>query len=771
MKKVLMTLSLLLVTVATMAVPAKKGLWKTITLDDGTEVKALLKGDEFGHYWLTANGKHYMSIDGKYQEETPAIRQAVAQRRAQAQKHRAARLPHKSANGMRRAPASHLGQKKGLILLVNFQDTKFRSKYNQAFYNNVANTPGYTDSNGFQGSVADYFKDQSHGQFELTFDVIGPVTVSKDASYYGQNDGDGNDMHPEEMVMEAVNLAKEQVTDWKQYDWDSDGNVDQVMIIYAGQGEASGGDESTIWPHEYQLSYASYYDPSIKKVKVANGLYVDTYAVANEGIDMSLYGGSGYRCDGIGTICHEFSHCLGLPDMYDVSDSGYYGMGCWSLMDQGSYNGDGFIPAGYSSYDKYSIGWITPTELSTQQATCNMKALTDADDVYIIKNAAHPDEYYLIENRQQKSWDTYVPTHGMLVLHVDYDEDIWFYNLLNSYSDGTDGFPVNDHERCTIFHADGMDKTGELYAKMDEVLDSYYNATTDAEADRYVDMYYDLYDQYNADILGDVYPQTNNNQLSNTSTPRTFLYHANTDGRKLMNISITDIKQNANGTISFKFTPDNSGTEEGDNTEYGQRSGTKPGVENALFYESFDGCDGTGGNDGLWSGTIAKSTFTPDNDGWTATNDKAYGAYKCAKFGASSQAGTAISPLIAVNGTCTLSFKAGAWNKSGEATTLKVLIVGGTISNKEFTMTKGAFTDFSTTITANGNVKLTFTSEGRFFLDEVLVTNPDITAIRNIEMTHQKKSGIYTLDGRYVGTDFQQLGRGLYILNGKKIVK
>ncbi len=570
-----MLLSLVVVTSAAMAVPAKKGLWKTIVLDDGTAVRAQLKGDEFGHYWRTADGQRYVAKDGQYQKMTAAADQKAQQRRAKAQQRRTARLTCRAADGTRRAPASHLGDKKGLIILVNFKDVKFQEENDQTFYNNVANTPGFTDENGFQGSVADYFRDQSRDQFNLTFDVVGPVTVSKDAKYYGENDANGDDKHPEEMVVEAIKLAKDLVTDWRQYDWNGDGEVDQVMIIYAGEGEADGGSEDTIWPHEWELKYIN------MDIEVADGIKVNTYAVANEGSQQQDYwtGIEYFAVNGIGTICHEFSHCLGLPDMYDTSYSGNYGMGEWSLMDQGSYCGDGFIPSGYTSYDKYCIGWIEPTELTDAQDVTGMRALTDADDVYIIKDAAHPDEYYLLENRQQKGWDAKTPAKGMLVLHVDYDPDIWFYNLVNSNWDGSEGYPVNDHQRCTIFHADGVDKTGELYEKITDIVEQMEEATGSAY-DRLVDQYYDLWDQYNADVKGDVYPQKGNNQLTNTSKPRAFLYNKNTDGRKLMNISITNIKQNRNGTITFHFEPDDSGSgEEGDNTTYGKTSGGSTGIQ------------------------------------------------------------------------------------------------------------------------------------------------------------------------------------------------
>ena len=763
MKKILLTLMLMTLTMSMMAVPAKKGLWKTLPTDDGSQVKAMLVGDEFGHYWKGADGRRYALADGQFKELPATAMEAGAQRRAKAQQHRAARLVGAnslSADGRmmaqrRAANPAHFGKKKGLILLVNFKDLKFQTNHNQALYNNVANTSGYTDKNGFKGSVADYFKDQSRGQFELTFDVVGPVTVSKNAKYYGENDENGDDKHPEEMVVEAIKLAKDLVTDWSVYDWDGDGEVDQVMIIYAGEGEADGGSEDTIWPHEWELVYVG------KDFDVVDGIKINTYAVANEGYQ----GENNLMINGIGTVCHEFSHCLGLLDMYDVSYSGNYGMGEWSLMDGGTYNGNGFVPSGYTSYDKYCVGWIEPTELTSAQEVKNMRALTDADDVYIIKNAAHPDEYYLLENRQQKGWDAYTPAKGMLILHVDYDPMIWYYNLINSISDGSDGYPVNDHQRCTIFHADGVDKTSKLLDRLYELADMYYEATG-SEANQILNEYYDVYDQYDADVRDDVYPQPGNNQLTNTSTPRAFLYNKNTDDRKLMNIAITNITQNADGTIAFNFAPDNSGSEEGDNTDYGN---SKPVVEGALFYESFDECDGKGGNDGVWSGSIATGQFITDNEGWVA--GKAYGADQCAKFGTSTISGSATTPEFTMNGTAVLTFKAGAWNSKNDGTTLNLSVSNGSINVTSVEMEKGSFKDYEATITATGDVKISFESaKGRFFLDEVLVKDPTASAIRSVETTEHKVTRIYTLDGRYVGNDYRQLGRGLYIVNGKKLI-
>ena len=251
------------------------------------------------------------------------------------------------------------------------------------------------------------------------------------------------------------------------------------------------------------------------------------------------------------------------------------------------------------------------------------------------------------------------------------------------------------------------------------------------------------------------------------SKPRAFLYNKNTDGRKLMNISITDIKQNADGTIAFNFAPDDSGSgEEGDNTDYGN---SKPDIEGALFYESFDKCLGKGGNDGQWSGLVANGEFVTDNEDWVA--EKAYGANKCAKFGTSSVNGSATTPAFTMNGTGVLTFKAGAWKVYNDGTTLNISVSNGTVSVASVELEKGAFNDYEATITATGDVKITFESaKGRFFLDEVLVTDGTASAIRTVETTDRKATRIFTLDGRYVGSDSRQLGRGLYIVDGKKLI-
>ena len=744
MKRLFIQLVLFMAATAAMAVPAKRGLWRDITLADGTTVQAQLRGDEFAHYWVTADGRKFqMEEDGT----AVAITSEQLEKRNAARRH-SANLHRQARKAPRRAAAAespYLGQKKGLILLVSFPDESFLEEHDKALYDSIANYPGFTNAMGFKGSVADYFKAQSLGQFELTFDVVGPLQVSKNSTYYGQNDRNDNDKYPATMVIEAVNLAKEQISDWSKYDWDNDGEVDQVMIIYAGYGEATGGAANTIWPHAYELDYAAHYGDGTGPVTVGENLVVNTYALANE--RNKAYGKD--LINGIGTICHEFSHCLGLMDMYDTEYSGNFGMYDWSLMDNGSYNGNGFVPAGYTSFEKYSIGWLKPIELTTETTVNAMQPLTSAHEAYIIRNAAYPDEYYLLENRQFESWDKQLPAAGMLILHVDYKESVWEENVVNANCE------YNDHERCTIFHADGDNKSNYYDEKLndDRLSDDEYN---------------DLVDKFYEDLEGDVYPQPDNNQLTNTSTPRAFLYNKNTDGRKLMNISITDITQNEDGTISFHFAPDNSGSgEEGDNTDTGNGGGgTGTDLpEGVIFYESFDQCTGTGGNDNSWSGTIANSEFKPDNDGWVS--EKAYAAYKCAKFGTGSVAGSVTTPGFTVNGEADLSFYAGAWDSAKDGTKLNLSVTGGTISATTQEISKGAFSICKFKLTGNGTMKLTIATEkGRFFLDEVVVSEP-VSGIDNLRQT-ASESVAYDLCGRLVNP--QNLGKGLYVVGGKKMV-
>ena len=241
-------LSLILTTFCTMmmAVPAKRGVWKTFKLADGTEVRAELRGDEHVRYWRAEDGCTFQCVDDEAQLVAPVVLEHLNKK----QTVRRASINHARSQRRRamQKASSLSGVKRGLVILAQYSDVSFRTGHNKALYENIMNTENYSE-NGFKGSVRDFFKAQSAGVFDLQFDVVGPVTLSKTQSYYGKNDSDGNDAHPAEMVAEACQLADATV-DFSKYDWNGDGEVDQVYVVYSGKGEADGGGSNTIWPHE-----------------------------------------------------------------------------------------------------------------------------------------------------------------------------------------------------------------------------------------------------------------------------------------------------------------------------------------------------------------------------------------------------------------------------------------------------------------------------------------------------------------------------------------
>ena len=705
MRKVLL-FWLVFVAAVSFAVPAKKGIRQTITLTDGTQVTVELRGDEHAHWWQSDDGQRFLcDSTGAWKTVTEAEMAASSKKRAAAKRRMAAnhRALAKSREEKRAAgtETAFKGQKRGLIILVNFSDTKFDTeKYGatQALYDSIANFSGY-NNHGFHGSISDYFQAQSGGQFLLNFDVAGPVTLSRSYRYYGGNDDEGYDEHPLEMVREAC-LAVDSDVDFSKYDWDGDGVAEEVFVLYAGHGENDTNNDNLIWPHMDNLS--NYTEGTL----TLDGVTIDTYACTSElQSDGSLAG--------IGTFCHEFSHCMGFPDMYDTSANGRnYGMGSWDLMCSGSYNGDTYVPAGYSGYEKMVCGWTKPIELNADTTITGMKPLADMGQTYIVYNKGNNNEYYILENRQRKGFDAALPGRGMLIEHIDYNEDIWHWNVVNStdgvYYIGNDDTPYNnDHQRITVFHSG--------------------NEASDVET---------------------AYPLSGNNSLTDTSVPAAEVWNANSDGSYLMHCASNPVSN-----------------------------------DSVLFKETFDQCKGTGGNDGQFYGNIASAVFLPDNAGWNMASEIVssylYGADKCARFGNGSVSGAVYTPAITLPGdTLTMTFRVACWDATKEGTRLEVSAEGNQaviVGNNDFTMQKGKWTSYTLRIVGTGSCRILFSPSKRFFLDDVVIKKlhpSPTTAIRKTVIALPWSNGaVYTIDGRYVGTDLNALPHGVYIVGGKKVVR
>lgn len=683
-KRFLTLAAMFMLAASAFAVPAKR-VKRQVQQPDGSVLTVMLRGDENFHYTSTEDGQPlvqradgaycYATLDsnGKltasvqvahdvgsrgaaelsflnyYTAESQKVRSLGMERAKQRNARRMARLANRgvvdaSGKPVRRVMAGATGgegigvtgKRKGLVILVNFKDKKMQSKHTQAEWNDYFNKVGY-NKYGNNGSVHDYFYAQSYGKLDLEFDVIGPVTVSKNMASYGANDAQGNDIDPAGMIKEACELAyaKEKM-DMSQYDWDGDGVVDQVYVIYAGYGEAAGGEPNTIWPHEWDIQGGGY-------SLVLGGQRIRTYACSSE-----LNGGYGTDISGIGTACHEFSHCMGIPDFYDTAGGGCFGMDAWDLMDYGSYGGDGYEPTGYNTYEKWVSGWIEPTILTEPCYIKNMKPLSDAPEACVVFNEANKNEYYIFENRQLKGTDVALPNHGMLVIHVDYDQKVWFDNEVNNTS---------NHQRFTVVPADNK-LTSET-------------------------------------VTGDTYPgTTKSTELTDTSKPAATLFNANSDGRKFLGKPVTEITEK-DGLISFTFmggvnldapqpkvmnmteTSFTGGWNAVDGAESYtvelREKSTQPSVDEAVkLSEDLS----KWGEKLAVEGTIdisADLDSKMQNKGWTG--DKVFECPGCAKIGTAKKQGNLTSPLITDNSSAsvTVRLSASAYGKDATDVTVSLL--------------------------------------------------------------------------------------------------
>ena len=553
MKRILISAVLSLCAAMTFAIPAKKS-WKVVSQSDGTTIKVSQAGDEHLHYYITEdNVPIYKAADNRYcyltiesgklhnsgvlahesaarsakelqvmntiHDLAPIARQMAAKKRSAAKRCvRPDRLPSKDDISVFK------GSKKALVILAAFSDKSF-SKGDDAivkFYDEVLNQEGYSQ-NGAAGSVHDYFKDMSRGEFDLTFDIVGPVKVSKSATYYGgPSPIMGGTDHIGEFITEAIKKADEKCDiDWKKYDWDDDGEVEQVFVLYAGYGQATGGPTGTIWPNAWTLDEALQNSDGNGGFSI-DGVFINQYACSNE-----LYLDSGTVPMGLGVFCHEFSHCMGLPDMYDTNYGSTPTMGDWDLLAGGSYNGPqgiGWCPAGWTSYERAYAGWLELTELKAGDIIKGMTSLEEADGkAYVIYNDNHKDEYYLLENHKGMGWDKYTPENGLLIIHVDYDKDLFDNNIVNSKgeftpAEGYDRYLTNDHPRMAPF------------SRVRSIQNDTYFYTYPMDA-----------------------PRGGVDSLTDTSKPAAELYNALADGSKLMGKPVYNIEKDDDGNISFTF--------------------------------------------------------------------------------------------------------------------------------------------------------------------------------------------------------------------------
>ncbi len=338
-------------------------------------------------------------------------------------------------SGMQKAYPTK-GAPRGIVLLVNFKDVKYTVPEAQQAFAQMMNEKGYS-ANGAVGSARDYFVETSMGQFTPTFDVFGPYELPKVMSYYGYDKSESEkDTGVVHMVTDACRLAYENGVNFANYDFDNDGVVDNVFIYYAGFNQAEGGSSNTIWPHRSTVG---------NYLNMFNGKIVYGYACTSErtnNLDVNVP--NPHKMTGIGTFCHEFSHVLGLVDLYNTRTDTTKRVIPWvgdnDLMHSGNYLRYGTCPPTFSAFERFHVGWLTPEFMDTPTDSVVLKPLSSSNQTYVISKTKFnnnaidqdPTTVYFLENRQKVGFDSCMPGHGMLAWSVQYDRYKWSANIVNT---------------------------------------------------------------------------------------------------------------------------------------------------------------------------------------------------------------------------------------------------------------------------------------------------------------------------------------------------
>ena len=475
--------------------PARPGRI-TITQPDGSTFTTTIKGDEWFRVHTTSDGKAVIKDnDGWwsyaiYDEDggkrstgyhvgkttpqavlnqsmiinTGAMRLNAMKKREEMQRNMQKKPELRSVAGN-----SGTKTKRGLVILAAFADVPFTYS-SEDFFNSM---------NLKEGSAKEYFNDQFCGMYDFEFDVSPIVTLTGNRKWYGENDRSGQDKRPAEMVEEACRLAREVGIDFSLYDMDSDGEVDNVHVFFAGGDESEGEGDDCIWAHQWNISTGA----GLPKLEL-DGKIIDRYSCSSE-LSRPGYSSSRYEMAGIGAFCHEYSHTLGLPDFYDTDyEENGWSAGLWSftsVMDGGCYNNNSNTPPYYNVIEREILGLVEPV-IITEGMSCSMGPIHESGKCYRMETDRQ-DEYYLFECRSAEGWDKYIGGAGMLVYHIDKtNSHIW--NIRNTINSNL------QHQCADLIEADGR-------------KDDYYAASNDMIIN----------------IGGIFYPYGKNTTLSAGSTP------------------------------------------------------------------------------------------------------------------------------------------------------------------------------------------------------------------------------------------------------------
>ncbi len=730
MRKFALIMAVLGTCFAALAVPAKPGK-HTFTQSDGTSITVQTVGDEWHHSLVTDDGLTVIRTDGGdfvYRTASGAsnvLAHNAGQRTAdeqsflaahegqftlqalETQQQKSRRNSARKVSGPRKVGSTQvptIGSPRVPIILIQYSDKSM--KHTKANFETQYKTGAK--------SVYQYFADQSNGKYTPQYDVYGIYTLSSRATY-GANDSSGNDVGVANMVGEAIDKAGNDI-DWSQYDNDGDGQADVCIVVYAGVGEAQASYTvpNSIWPCQWSLSSGAYYSDGTG-ARTRNGVTIDRFAVFNE---ISGSSDNGSNMDGIGTFCHEFSHCLGLPDFYETTyNNGYYGMDNWSLMNSGCYNGlsiDGDTPIGYCAYEKNFMSWIdlidpVPGKKYTLDVFNQKSEATD--QAVKIVSSLNSNEYFILENRQQQGWDVCIEDEGVMINHVTYVASRWEDNTVNNQS----------IQLMTIIPADNS-------------LSSSTNS-------------------------GDLWPNGNKTEFTDNSTPAAKLNMTSSGSVSgnagLLGKPVTEFTQNSDGTVSFWYmkgsVPALDAPVLADATNVGNTSFTASWTDNIDIDHTYTLLV----NIKSAVQTLLSTTFGSGH-GWTTSGSTTNSSSGYTQLGSRNNTGSVTSPDVTPESD-KLSVSINAAYYSTDGSSMKVSLLNGSTTVDTYTQALTSdFADydhvFNVTAGTAYNVKIeTTASRKRVNLAKVVISSGDITAAgapaRAISDTGDADNGGRTITG------------------------
>lgn len=495
----------------------------TITQPDGSKITLHPIGNEAIHYLETEDGFTLLKNNDGYFEYAktdeagnlvnsgiiardgqqmkanvlPHLRYSAAQQNMLMQLHQQLEPQEALNKAAGPYPFPSTGNRKILVVLVEYPD--LRATIAKENFELLLNQPNYNGT----GSFRDFFLATSSGKLDLECIVYGWVMADSGYLYYGRRNPNYG-AAARQLLLGALKDANDSFNvDFSQFDNDGDGFVDGIILMHAGIGAE---EQSAPNANDYIWSFRSTL-PAAQR-PTYDGVQVSAYGMFPE----KRYNGGAYSMVGIGVAAHEFGHLLDLPDLYSTQNNNE-GSGNYSLMAGGPWLNNERTPCLNDAWSRIRMGWVTPTVISDTALYTLPFAVVDSDMVFRI-NTSVVNEYYLLENRQRKGFDVYLPSRGLAIWHINTNRARLLSEASNNVNNDTSQLGVG------LMQADGFRQ---------------------------------LERNINRGDASDLYPQSSNQNFTPTTMPASNLHLKINGVRQPSNVAITDIKQLADSSIVFEY--------------------------------------------------------------------------------------------------------------------------------------------------------------------------------------------------------------------------